>query len=90
MCSNDLCYKYFSLYFRRVEFKMTRVSKHDMRKILRNQGISFYDLVERKREILNIGCELNTLYKEDVLYIADENTSIISAENRMSQRRRDY
>lgn len=69
---------------------MTKVSKHDMRNILRKKGIAFYDLAERKREILNIGCELNILYKEDVLYIADENTSIVSAENRMSQRRRDY
>lgn len=67
---------------------MKRVSVDDVGKILSVSGIS--DVDYEKLEMIKIGCQLHQLYKEDVIYMADSNTTFYAAQRRLSQRRREY
>lgn len=67
---------------------MERVSADDIEKILFVSGIS--DVDYEKLEMIKIGCQLHQLYKEDIIYMADSNTTIYAAQRRLAQRRREY
>lgn len=67
---------------------MEKVSADDIEKILFVSGIS--DVDYEKLEMIKIGCQLHQLYKEDVIYMADSNTTIYAAQRRLAQRRREY
>ena len=67
---------------------MERVSANDVEKILSVSGIS--NVGYEKMEMIKIGCQLNQLYKEDVLYMADSGTTVHAAQRRLAQRRREY
>lgn len=67
---------------------MEKVSADDVGKILSVSGIS--DVGYEKLEMIKIGCQLNQLYKEDILYMADSSTTVYAAQRRLSQRRREY
>lgn len=67
---------------------MERVSADDIEKILFVSGIS--DVDYEKLEMIKIGCQLHQLYKEDIIYMADSNTTVYAAQRRLAQRRREY
>lgn len=67
---------------------MKRVSVDDVGEILSVSGIS--DVDYEKLEMIKIGCQLHQLYKEDIIYMADSNTTIYAAQRRLAQRRREY
>lgn len=66
-----------------------KVSVYDFKEVLRNAGIVVSSLCSDKLDIIRAGCELHILMKEDLIYIADRNTTVCAAQNRLSQRRRD-
>lgn len=67
---------------------MEKVSADDIEKILFVSGIS--DVDYEKLEMIKIGCQLHQLYKEDIIYMADSDTTIYAAQRRLAQRRREY
>lgn len=75
-------------YYKRKEYFMKRVSVDDVKKILSVSGLSNVDC--EKLEMIKIGCQLHQLYKEDVIYMADSNTTVYAAQRRLAQRRREY
>lgn len=67
--------------------QMKRVSIYELSSIL--ETIKGKTIDFEKLEMMKIGCQLNQLYKEDILYMADSNTSVYAAQRRMAQRRRE-
>lgn len=61
------------------------------REILRHYEIDFKKVKKSKNfDVIVAGCELGYLKRSDVVFMLEEGTSEVQAQNRLTKRRREY
>lgn len=61
------------------------------REILHRYGIDFNKVKKNKNfDAIVAGCELGYLKRSDVVFMLEESTSEVQAQNRLTKRRREY